>query len=80
MPPETKPMSSWMVVDKEYPVFDVLKYRLKQEDGSYRIFTLFLVADSVTGRLDWIDGSIVLYCGEGNESKSIRDTEKELAR
>jgi hypothetical protein len=69
-PPESKPMSSWMVAEKEYPVFDVMKYRTKTEDGTYHINTLFLVADATSGRMDWVDASILLYLGEGNESKS----------
>jgi hypothetical protein len=69
--PETKPMSSWMEPEKKYPVFDVMKFRTKTEDGTYHINTLFLVADDKSGRLDWIDASILLYLGEeGNESNS----------
>ncbi len=72
-PPESKPMSSWMVAEQAYPVFDVMKFRTKTEDGIYHINTLFLVADAKSGRMDWVDASILLYLGEVNDDDKRPD-------
>jgi hypothetical protein len=78
-PPQSKAMSTWMETEKEYPVFDIMKYREKKEDGGYKINTLFLICDEKSGRMDWVDASILLYIGdktltevgEGNNEDSI---------
>ena len=68
-PPKTRPMSTWLEEERSYPVHDVYTFREKKPDGGWKVNTLFLLGDEKTGRMDWVDASILVYLGDKNEGK-----------